>query len=194
MGRKQNEERLTEIYQKALALFVKNGYDATPMSMVAKASGMSQGNLFHYCRSKENLLFSIHLDQLQKHFIPIIEEAEKLSDPEDRIVLFLRKFTLMTTSSPVAKVLIHEVRSLKKSHQNEILSIWRRAYELIHGAIEELQQKGKARKGRGSFLTFIGVGMSFWTLYWWDYGRQANAEELAETLVQFFRNGLLYSV
>ena len=187
----QDPNRLSKIYQKALDLFVKKGYDATSMSMIAKVLGMSKANLYYYCSSKENLLYHVHMDDLQKRFIPILDEAEKLSDPKERLVLFLRKFTLMCTSSPASRVLVHEVRSLNKKHQNEVLSIWRRGYEIIRRAIQELQRTGGAQKYRESFLAFIGAGMVFWIVYWFDYSRQANAEELAETLVQTFLYGLL---
>jgi AcrR family transcriptional regulator len=190
---KQNQEQLSKIYEKALDLFVKYGYSSTSTASIAKACGMSQGNLFHYCRSKENLLYQIHMRDLQTRFIPILEEAERVSDPDARIALFLRKFTLMITSSKVGQVFIHEVRSLSKSHQNEILAIWRRGYDLIRGAIEELQMAGRARNDRESFLTFLGIGMAFWTIYWWDYSRQTNSEEFAETLIHVFRKGLLSS-
>jgi hypothetical protein len=30
-----------------------------------------------------------------------------------------------------------------------------------------------------------------WIVYWFDYGRQVNADELGDTLVQTFLNGLL---
>ena len=184
-------DRKFEIYQKALDLFLKKGYDATPMSMIAKVLGMSKANLYYYFSSKEDLLYQIHLDDLKRRLIPIIEEAERLPDPEDRIVLFLRKFTLMCTSSPASRVLVHEVRSLNEVHYYEITSIWRRAYEVVCGAIKELQDTGRARKLRESFLTFLGTGMVFWIVYWFDYSRQVNAEELAETLVQVYLNGLL---
>ena len=186
-------DRKSEICQKALDLFIKKGYDATPMSMIAKVLGMSKANLYYYFSSKEDLLYQIHLDDLKRRFIPIIEEAERLRDPEDRVVLFLRKFTLMCTSSPASRVLVHEIRSLNEVHYYEITSIWRRAYKVVCGAIKELQDSGRARKLRESFLTFLGTGMVFWIVYWFDYSRQANAEELAETLVQTFLNGLLYS-
>lgn len=193
-GKSRNFDRHSEIYKKALDLFVKKGYDATPMSMIAKVLGMSKANLYYYCSSKENLLYRIHLDDLQKRFIPILDEAEKLSDPKERLILFLRKFTLMCTSSPASRVLVHEIHSLEKDHQNEIMSIWRRAYKLIRLAIKELQQSGRARKGREPFLAFLGAGMVFWIVYWFDYSRQGNAEELAETVVQTFLNGLLHPV
>jgi AcrR family transcriptional regulator len=188
----RNLYKQSEIYRKALDLFVKKGYDATSMSMIAKALRMSKANLYYYCSSKENLLYQIHLDDLQRRFIPILEEAEKLPDPKDRIAFFLQKFTLMCTSSPASRVFVHEIRSLKKGHQNEIKSIWRRGYELVRGAIVELQHSGKARKFRESFLSFLGTGMVFWIVYWWDYSRQANAQELSDSLAQIFLKGLLY--
>jgi len=188
----RNLSRRAEIYQKALDLFVKKGYDGTSMSMIAKVLGMSKANLYYYCSSKEDLLYRIHLDDLQRRFIPILDEVERIEDPKDRLIQFLERFTLMCASSPSSKVLIHEVRSLNREHQNEILSIWRRAYELTRGAISELQRSGRARRGRESFLTFLATGMVFWIPYWFDYSRQGNTEELAKTLSDIFLNGLLY--
>jgi AcrR family transcriptional regulator len=185
-----NFERNSEIYTKALDLFLKDGYDATSMSMIAETLGMSKANLYYYCSSKENLLYQVHIDFLQKRFIPILEEAEKLPDPADRIALFLRKFTLLNTSSRANRVLVHEVHRLNSHHQNEIMLIWRRAYNIVRDAIKELQRSGRAPKQRVSFLTFIWIGMVFWVVYWFDYGRQSNAEELAEIIVQTFRNSL----
>jgi TetR/AcrR family transcriptional regulator, cholesterol catabolism regulator len=186
----KNLNRKSEIYRKTLDLFVKNGYDATPMSMIADTASLSKANLYYYCSSKENLLYKIHLDFLQRYFDPILAAAETMRDPKERLEFVLRKFTLMCTSSQASQALVHEMRSLEKAHQEEIMAIWRKGYELVRGSIEELQKKGEATKFRRSFLTFLGVGMAFWTIYWWDYSRQGNDEELAETLVQTFLYGL----
>ncbi|BBO80799.1 TetR family transcriptional regulator [Desulfosarcina ovata subsp. sediminis] len=188
---RKNNERLKEIYDKALDLFAKNGYDATSMSMIAEVLGTSKPNLYHYCSSKEDLLYRIHLDLLQNNFIPILDEVEDVTDPRERLTTFFRKFTLMATSSPASGLLVHELRSLNQKHQNEIKCIWKRSYKIINDSIKELQQSGKARKGRASFLSFLGAGMVFWINYWFDYSRQINAEELADTLNQVFLNGLL---
>jgi AcrR family transcriptional regulator len=188
----QDSEPYSEIYSKALDLFVKNGFDATPMSMIAKALGMSKATLYYYCSSKENLLYRMHMHYLKKHFIPIFEEAEQMSDPEDRIAFLIRKIALINTSSSAARVLIHEIHSLNKKHIKEINLIWRRVYKLFSTAIRELQLSGKARKSRKSFLTFIALSMVNWIVYWFDYSRQAHAGELADTLIQNFLHGLLY--
>jgi AcrR family transcriptional regulator len=45
-------DRKSEIYRKALDLFIKKGFDATPMSAIARVLGMSKANLYYYCPDK----------------------------------------------------------------------------------------------------------------------------------------------
>jgi len=187
----KNFDRRSDIYCKALDLFIQKGYNGASISMIAKAIGMSKANLYHYCSSKEDLFYKVHLDYLEKHFIPILEEAERLPDPRDRIAFALRKLTLLNATDKVTRVLIPDIINLNRNHHSEIVSIWRRAYDIVYNSIKELQQSGRAAKFRESFQTLLAFGMVNWTSFWFDYSRQVNAEELAETLVQTFLNGLL---
>lgn len=184
-------DRRSKVYSKALDLFIQKGYSGASISMIAKALGMSKANLYHYCSSKEDLFFKIHLDYLEKRIIPLIKEAEAVADPKDRIAFVLRRLTLVNATDKASRVLIPDIINLNKSHHHEIISIWRRVYDLVCGAIKELQQSGRAVKSRESFQTLLGFGMVNWTAFWFDYGRQVNAEELAETVVHTFLNGLL---
>jgi AcrR family transcriptional regulator len=187
----QNLTRRSDIYCKALDLFIQKGYSGTSISMIAKALGMSKANLYHYCSSKEDLFYKVHLDYLEKHFIPIIEEAEKVSDPRDRIALFLKQLTLLNANDKACRVLVPDIINLNRGHHSEIISIWRRAYDVVCNSVKELKLSGRTSKFRESFLTLLGFGMANWIAFWFDYGRQVNAEELAETVVQTFLNGLL---
>jgi AcrR family transcriptional regulator len=189
--RKQNLNRRAKIYPMGLDLFIQKGYSGTSISMIAKALGMSKANLYHYCSSKEDFFYKVHLDYLEKHFIPIIEEAEKVSDPRDRIALFLKQLTLLNANDKACRVLVPDIINLNRGHHSEIISIWRRAYGVVCNSIKELKLSGRTAKFRESFLTLLGFGMANWIAFWFDYGRQVNAEELAETLVQTFLNGLL---
>ena len=135
----QNLKRRSDIYCKALDLFIQKGYSGTSISMIAKALGMSKANLYHYCSSKEDLFYKVHLDYLEKHLIPIIEQAEQLPDPRDRIALFLRQLTLLNATDKACRVLVPDIVNLNKSHHSEIISIWRRAYDVVCNSVKELQ-------------------------------------------------------
>jgi len=187
----QDQDRRSEIYRKALDLLIRRGYNGTSISMIAKALGMSKANLYHYFSSKEDLFYKVHLDYLEKHLIPIIEGAEQLLDPIDRIAFFLKQLTLLNATDKACRVLVPDIVNLNRGHHSEIISIWRRAYDVVNNSIKELQQSGRVAKSRESFQTLLGFGMSNWITFWFDYSRQVNAEELAETLVQTFLNGLL---
>ncbi len=189
MGRKSN--RQPNFYSKALDVFIQNGYHGTSISMIVKALGMSRANLYNYCTSKEDLFYKIHLDYLGKNIIPFVEEAEQIPDPKDRIAHVLRRLALLNATDRACKVLIPDIINLAKSHHFEIIAIWRRAYDVLCNSIKELQQSGKVAKNRESFLAFLAFGMVNWIVYWFDYGRQVNSEELAETVVQTFLKGLL---
>jgi hypothetical protein len=86
--------------------------------------------------------------------------------------------------------LVHEMGRLNRDHQNEIKAIWKKGYQLVYDAIEKLQESGRVAKSKASFLTFLGVAMAFWTIYWWDYSRQGNSEELATTVIRTFFDGI----
>jgi AcrR family transcriptional regulator len=182
-------DKRERIYEKALALFVELGYDHTPMSRIARELNLTKAGLYHYFGSKEELLFLIHEYYLQKDFIPIIEAAERISDPEERITHFLKNYTRVVTKG-AGRVLVHEVKRLEPGHHSKITQVWKRAYELIRKAIVEMAESGKGKPLNPAFAAFAAIGMASWVHYWFDYSRKESAGELAETLVEIFFDGL----
>ena len=55
-ARSPNKERLKQITTTAASLFYKNGYLQTSTREIAEACGISKGNLYHYIKSKDDLL------------------------------------------------------------------------------------------------------------------------------------------
>ena len=184
-------DRREEIYEKALALFIENGYDQTPLSRIAETLNLTKAGLYHYFKSKEELLFFIHEHNLKKDFIPALETVEQISDPLGRIASFLRNYTSSLTKNPAAKMLIHEVDRLKPEHQEKIKKVWRRAFDLIYDAISELEGAGRVQKINKTFATFAAIGMCSWTFYWFDYTRKESGKELSDTYVNILIHGLL---
>ena len=185
-------DRREEIFETAMELFIAEGYDQTPLSRIAKKLNLTKAGLYYYFRSKEDLLFSLHEYNLKKDFIPILDAAEKISDPEKRIAYFLTNYTQKSlTKNAVAKVLIHEVNRLKPEHLENIRKTWRRAFNLIYNAIAELEASGRVLGVNKTFATFAAIGMCSWTFYWFDYNRKESGRELSDTYVNIFLNGLL---
>jgi AcrR family transcriptional regulator len=185
-------DKREQIYEKALELFIANGYDQTPLSQIAHELNLTKAGLYHYFQSKEELLFFLHQHNMEVNFIPVLDAAEKIADPEKRIAYFLKHYTESSlTKSAAAKVLIHEINRLQPEHQKIIKKTWRRAFNLLRNAISELESIGKSKGINKTFAAFAAIGMCSWTFYWFDYNRGESGGELSDTYAKIFLNGLL---
>jgi AcrR family transcriptional regulator len=54
--RKSKEERINEITQAAIDVFIEKGYENTTMEAIAQKAGVSKGGLYHHFHSKDMIL------------------------------------------------------------------------------------------------------------------------------------------
>ena len=55
-----------EILQAALELFVAYGFHGTPTSKIAAKAGVANGTLFHYYKTKDELVIALYVDTKEK--------------------------------------------------------------------------------------------------------------------------------
>ncbi len=55
-------DKKEDILKTALDLFVKSGFHATPTSKIAKEAGVANGTLFHYFKTKEELIIALYTE------------------------------------------------------------------------------------------------------------------------------------
>ena len=70
-----------EILKAALKLFVEFGFHATPTSKIAKEAGVANGTLFHYYKTKEELILALYSDtkkRLTEYMYSNISKADSL--------------------------------------------------------------------------------------------------------------------
>ena len=191
-GKRPSGTRAAEIYHAAVALFLERGYDATPLSLIARTLGLTKAGLYHHFESKEDLLFHIHHHLMEERLLPVIEAAEREPDPELRLQRYVREFTAIMASDPSIRLLIEESKRLSPEHLEAIQVVWRRGYQLMRSSIEELQQSGRCKQTLDpTYAAFAAIGMCAWTLYWFDHDRQETADEVSENFASIFLRGVL---
>jgi len=75
VNQQMKEERKERIQEEALKLFAIQGLSATKISHIAKATGMSQGLMYHYYDAKESIyidLIKIAYDRMEKASIQLL--------------------------------------------------------------------------------------------------------------------------
>ncbi|GIQ69049.1 TetR/AcrR family transcriptional regulator [Xylanibacillus composti] len=84
------EERKDQILNAALTVFAEYGIEGTKMNMIAKAAGLSHGLMYHYFKSKEEVLIT-SLQWAMNGAEVFIEEVRSSKDsPLGKIAHFTR--------------------------------------------------------------------------------------------------------
>jgi AcrR family transcriptional regulator len=68
------------ILDTALELFTEQGFHGTPTSLIAKEAGVATGTLFHYFKTKEELIESLYLDIKKESGVVLSNAAGSMSD------------------------------------------------------------------------------------------------------------------
>ncbi len=74
----------------------------------------------------------------ETNIIPIFEEAEKISDPEKRLIFFLRRYSEIMTMDASSRIAVHEAGKLKPHHSKKVKQNWRKIFNLIRDAISKM--------------------------------------------------------
>jgi AcrR family transcriptional regulator len=185
-------DRGEEALHVALGLFLERGYDNTPMSLIAKRLKLTKAGVYHHFESKEELLYLIHRRNVEQLLLPVIEKSERLADPEERLRAFLLEFSRLLTRDPSARILIGEAKRLSPRHFAEIRNVWRRGFQLVRGALQELQRAKRCRSNlNATFAAFAAIGMCSWISYWFDHSRPRSGDEVAAAMVDVFMCGIV---
>ena len=83
--RRRSGDKRERILKAAVKVFARSGFHATRVSEVAKAAGVADGTIYLYFKSKEELLFSLFEDRIQKLLAFMREELPKLPDAPSRL-------------------------------------------------------------------------------------------------------------
>jgi AcrR family transcriptional regulator len=104
-----HEERRTQIKNAAIQIFAKNGFTGTKMSMISQAAKISHGLLYHYFRSKDELLVSLIKDAIDVSTTEIYQLIDAPMTPLEKMKT-LTDAIINAEGAPVF-LLLHNMRN-----------------------------------------------------------------------------------
>lgn len=188
----QSDGRAAEVFRTAAEMILQRGYDATSVSDIAGALGITKAGLYHYIHGKTQLLFDIMqygLDQLDRD---VAQPAKVISDAETRLRFMIGMHArIVTRGHGAVTILVDEARALSPS-QNRKITRRKRAYlDFLRATLRELASEGKLRGVDVTVAAFSLLGMINWLSRWYQPDGALNEEEIAEQLVDIALNGLI---
>lgn len=136
---KQGRERIAAA---ALPLFLRYGYHATPVRMIARAAGISAGSVFNYFAGKDEIL-ELVLDESQAEAESALDEAQRalsargLAEPVGVFVAVYRRYAESIDAIRRYTLLAYqEAKSLAPGKRAPLFARERRIADLLKRAAE----------------------------------------------------------
>ena len=185
------DRQLARVLEHAARIFCEKGYEGASMRDLSRASGMSLAGLYHYCESKEELLYLIQKHTFRSIIARLRERLAASADPEERVRIFIENhLEYFLANKEAMKVLSHEDETLKDARGAEVRAIKREYYRICYDLLEDLNgAKGLQFSGRLAVLSLFGMMNWFYT--WHNPRTDANAKALADEMSGIFLYGVL---
>ena len=144
MARAQAAEKRRQILDAAVKVFARQGFHACRVSDIADEAGVAYGLVYHYFRSKEEVLDTLFLERWDV-LVATIDEVAAREDmaPRDQLHVIASFIVDSYRYDPdLMKVIIVEVTRAANSFGRTHLVKIREAYDGIAGIVERAQAEG----------------------------------------------------
>jgi len=184
-----DKKRLGILSQSA-RLFAQHGFTGTSITMIAEACGVSKALMYHYYKSKDDVLFDVLADHL-KHLVTVIEEAAQTAR-EGRPRLVAISTALLDAyrgADAEHQVQISSLKLLPPAQQDILKELERRLVtifsETIAAALPSVARQSDTLKP----LTMSLFGMLNWHYLWFREGKGMTREAYARMAANLILSG-----
>ena len=80
-------DKREQLLETATRLFVERGFHATPTSAITKEAGMSAGILFHYFKTKDDLIVDLYVELKKEYTTAILVDVDKFKAGRSKLRL-----------------------------------------------------------------------------------------------------------
>src|SRR6185369_7685155 len=185
------DQKLEFILRTAAGIFAEKSYHSTSMRDISRATSVSLAGLYHYCSSKEELLFLIQDNCFGRVLARLEERLEKIEDPVVKLQIFIENhLSFFAANMAEMKVLSHEAESLRGDLHAHVSGKKDKYTKLARQILSELDQiKENEDSVDLTVATYALFGMMNWIYNWYDPHGKLTVAELARNLTQLFLRG-----
>ncbi len=187
-----NNERLAEIYRTAAQIILRKGYDATSVSDIANALGMTKAGLYHHISGKKELLFDIMIFGLDELDNECVTPAHSIADASERLhFIITRHAQLVTRGQGAITILVDEITALTPAQNRKITARKREYFDKLRGTLNELKAEGKLQDVDPTTAAFSVLGMVNWLSRWFRPDGSLTRDEIGEEIAKIVLHGLI---
>ncbi len=185
---RDRRNRLDDVISAAYRLFCEKGYEATSISDLCEATHLTAAGLYHYIKSKEDLLNQVDVRYYERIKEALTKKRSK-KDPEEDLREFVRDMSRVILQD---KNVVHFLISRGFAET----SLWEEAKarrKEVTGFVREKLREANPAAGDFEIKTaaFVLIGMVTWASLWYDPEGSMSMDELGDSLYRLFAKGFL---
>jgi AcrR family transcriptional regulator len=187
------DQKLEFILRTAARIFAEKSYHSTSMRDISRETGVSLAGLYHYCKSKEELLFLIQ-DHCFGRVLERVEQRVKgIDEPSEKLRIFIdNHLSFFAANMAEMKVLSHEAESLAGDLHRHVLTKKDRYAKLARRILREIQDLQRSKSTVDlTVATYALFGMMNWIYNWYDPRGKLSVNQLVDNITRLFLNGFL---
>src|SRR6478735_2115227 len=139
------DQKLEHILSTSARIFAEKSYHSTSMRDISRATGASLAGLYHYCKSKEELLFLIQDHCFGRVLERFEERTKQVDDPFEKLRIFIdNHLSFFAANMAEMKVLSHEAESLEGDLYAHVSTRKDRYAKLTRSILQEIQEEQPA--------------------------------------------------
>jgi AcrR family transcriptional regulator len=188
------DQKLEFILRTSARIFAEKGYHSTSMRDISRETSVSLAGLYHYCKSKEELLFLIQ-DNCFGHVLERLEQRlQETNKPVEKLRIVIdNHLSFFAANMAEMKVLSHEADSLAGEMHDNVSGKKQRYTKLVRRILGEVQQ---AQPNGGpkvdlTVATYAMFGMMNWIYNWYDPNGKLSVHDLVGNITRQFLGGFL---
>ena len=187
----RHDQKLEFILRTAARIFAEKSYHSTSMRDISRATNVSLAGLYHYCKSKEELLFLIQDNCFGRVLERLEKQLQEVDDPVAKLTVFIENhLSFFAANMAEMKVLSHEAESLRGDLHAHVSTRKHNYTKLARKVLEEVQASTHNKQPVDlTVATYALFGMMNWIYNWYDPQGKLKVHDLAQHLTQLFLDG-----
>jgi AcrR family transcriptional regulator len=185
------DQKLEFILRTAARIFAEKSYHSTSMRDISRATNVSLAGLYHYCKSKEELLFLIQDNCFGRVLERLEERLLEVEEPIAKLGIFIENhLSFFAANMSEMKVLSHEAESLRGELYTHVSTRKDKYTKLARKILQEVQDSSQNKQPIDlTVATYALFGMMNWIYNWYDPQGKLKVNDLAQHLTQLFVGG-----
>ncbi len=187
------KKKREQIILAAIRLFSQKGFHKTTLKGLAAEAGISQGSIYDYIGTKEDIFFLIHDYLASIVQDQLILNMDKAEDPLEKLKeLVQAEFEMMYQWSDAVLLIYQESHNLSKPLRKSLLQKEKRHAVIFEDVVKECVARGELRDFDSQIVAALLLGaIHSYALRRWDLGKSFSIKEMERLIIDLFYHGLL---